>query len=120
DDLFCDRAARRIEDQVDQSAVLVPGLVEPAFGRPVRLPACAFEGVERGIGVLELDEEVDVVLRLRTAAGPGREAAAEDERDPAFLQDSRTGLHRLDQLFERCLEHVFAVSGWPVGATSSA
>ena len=47
DELVGDRAARRVEDQVDERAVLVPRLVEPALRRALGLPARGLERVER-------------------------------------------------------------------------
>src|SRR3954471_168909 len=101
DDLVGDRAARRVEDQVDEGAVSVPCLVEPTLGRPLRLPARVLERFECVIGVLRPEEEVDVVLALRSPSGPGGQAAAQHERDLRLLEDRGRGLHRLDQLLER-------------------
>jgi hypothetical protein len=98
----------------------VPRLVEPALRRSLGLPARVLERFERGVGVLELDEEVDVVLGLRAAARPRRKAAAKEERDPAFLEDAGAGLHALEQLLERRFGHGPAVSVSLQSATSRA
>jgi hypothetical protein len=117
DELVGDRAARGVVDQVDERAVPMPGLDEPAFGRPLRFPALPLEGSEGLLGVSRAHEEVDVVLAAGTAACPGREAAAQHERDLGALQHGNRVLHGVDQLFERRLGHRPVVSGLSNRAT---
>ena len=98
----------------------MPGLVEPALRRPLRLPARVLEGGEGGLGILGAQQEVDVVLGLGPASCPRGEPAAQHERDPVLLQDARTRFHRLDQLVEGRFRHGPAVSVSTFGATSTA
>ena len=97
--LVADRPARRAEDQVDQRSLVV-GLQQPSLGRPLGLHAGLDERLERALGVLLADEEVDVVLGRRAAASPAGEAAAEQVRDAGVAQRRGRDLHRVDQLVE--------------------
>ena len=110
DRLVGDRPAGRREDEVDERAVVVPRLVQPALGRALGAEAGLLHRLERRVGVLRLDHEVDVVLALRAAARPRRESAAEDERDFALLECSGAGLHCVEQLLEGWLRHRGVVS----------
>src|SRR5919206_841759 len=74
--LVVDGPARRVEDQVDEHVAVV-SLQEPVLERPLRPEPGLAESLQRALRVLRLDEQVDVVLGLRAAAGPRREAAAE-------------------------------------------
>ena len=50
--------------------------------------------------VLRFDEQVDIVLGLRPAAGPAGEAAAEHERNARVVECSGCLLHRIQQTVE--------------------
>src|SRR5206468_2997344 len=78
DERVVDGDAGRVEDQVDEDA-LVPRLVEPTLGRLLGPEARFGEHLQRALRVLRLDEEVEVVLGLRAAPRPDRNAAAQDE-----------------------------------------
>ena len=75
-----DRPAGRVEDQVDED-VAVPGLQQPSLRRPLGPHARGLERFQRPLGVAFAEEEVDVVVGRWPAARPGREPAAEEERD---------------------------------------
>ena len=99
DERVVDGDARRVEDQVDEDA-LVPRLVEPALGRLLGTEARFGEHLQRALRVLRLDEEVEVVLGLRAAARPDRNAAAQDEGHAGLAQRRGGALQRLQKLVE--------------------
>ena len=74
--LVADGSARRVEDEVDE-VVLLPRLVQPVLGWLLGAESCLAEHVERAVGVLFAEEEVDVVIGRRAAARPDRETATE-------------------------------------------
>ena len=61
------------------------------------------ERLERAVDVVGLDHEVEVVARLRTAARPARQAAAEQERDLRLAQRRGGALERVLDLGKRLL-----------------
>ena len=113
--LVVDRAALRIEDQVDQDIVVV-GFQQPAFRRILGMHARLRECVACALGVRRPHEEIDVVLRLRPAARPAGQTAAEDERHAGVLQRARRLLHRLEQPLEVSLWIAHHLARFPAGA----
>ena len=90
----------RAEDEVDEH-LAVPDLVQPVLGRRVGLHARAGECIPRALGVLRLDEEVDVVVGLGAPARPRREPAAECERNALVPEDGCHPLQRGDEAGHR-------------------
>ena len=74
------RAAGGREDQVDERVVVVR-LQQPVLGRALGPHARVGQHLQRALGVLGLDEEVDVVIGDRAAARPDRKPAREREAD---------------------------------------
>ena len=97
--LVSDGSAGRVEDEIDE-VVFLPRLVEPVLGRLLDAESRLHEHVERTVGVLFAQEEVDVVIRRRAAARPDREAAAEHVVDARFAQRRAGSLHRRQQRVE--------------------
>src|SRR5438067_2133713 len=58
------------------------------------------ERLHRPLGVLRLDEEIEIVLGLRPSARPDRDAAAQHERHLGLAQHRRDLLQALEQLVE--------------------
>jgi hypothetical protein len=85
DHVVVDRQALGPEDEVDEH-VAVPGLDEPLLGRVLRAHARVHEGLQRPVGVLGLDHQVQVVAGLGPAAGPAGQAAAQQEGDVRLAQ----------------------------------
>ena len=74
-------------------------------GSSKRMPASS-QRVDRALDVLGLDHEVEVVARLRAAARPAREAAAEQERDVGAAQRGGGLLQRVLEVGEGLLSSV--------------
>ena len=102
DHVVVDRQALGPEDEVDEH-VAVPRLDEPLLGRVLGAHAGVGERLQRAVDVLALDHQVEVVARLRAAARPRREAAAEQERDAGLAQRGRGLLQRRLDVGERLL-----------------
>ena len=117
DRLVGDRASGRAENEVDERAVLVPGLAQPALRRALGAEPGLLHSLQRRVGVLRPDHEVDVVLALGAAPCPGGEPAPQDEGDLVALERPCARLHRVEQLLERRLRHRGVVSGLSNRAT---
>jgi len=72
-------------------------LEQPFLGRPLGAHPDGGECSERALRVLLADEEVDVVVGPRPAAGPGREPATEHEQHLCFAQRGGRALHARDE-----------------------
>ena len=83
----------------------------PSGGFSVRKPAL-LEHLERAVGVLGLDQEVDVVVGVGPAPGVDGDAAGQGERDLGVAERARGAAHRVEQGFE-VVRHVHAVPGEP-------
>src|SRR5205085_5430608 len=92
---------------VDQDVVVVD-LVEPRLRRLLRRHPGGGKRLERELGVLRLDHEVEVVVRLRAAARPRGDAAGEDERDAGVAQRCHGLLQARQHLAEVHLRPVLA------------
>ena len=98
--LVGDRAGCRLEDHVDRGALRVERLVEPPLGRLVDVEADGAERPQRAVGVLGLDEEVDVVVGVGAAVGVDRDAPGERKRDFRVPQGARGLAHGGEEGFE--------------------
>jgi hypothetical protein len=80
DHLVGDLEPGGMEDEVDHH-VAVPGLVQPLLGWLLRAKPGVLERGERAIGILGLDQKVEVVVGVGPAAHPRGDAPGDEERD---------------------------------------
>jgi hypothetical protein len=102
DQVVVHRQALGTIDEVDKR-VAVPRLEQPVLGRSLRPHSRLLERLQRPFGVLRLDDQVEIVARLRSPARPAGEAAAEQERDVRLAQRRRGPLERVLDVRERLL-----------------
>jgi hypothetical protein len=113
DDIVVHLDALGVVDDVDEH-VAVPCLVEPLLRWVLRAHAGADQRLERALGVLRLDHEVEVVRGLRPSARPAGQAAAEEERHAGIAQGLRGLLERrldLGEIRRGAVRHL--LDGYP-------
>ena len=98
------------EDQIDER-VAVPGLDQPLLGRVLGAQPGLLQRRDRALDVLGLDHQIEVVPRLRAAARPAREAAAEQERDVGRAQRGG-GLLQASSRSEKGCSSSVAMGSW--------
>src|SRR4051794_39268121 len=119
DHLVGDLEALRVEDEVDQH-VAVPGLDEPFLGRVLDPHALPAQRLARPLDVLALDDQVEVVARLGAAAGPARQAPADQEGDAGVAQRGGGALERALDVGEVLGRHAGLVPTRPERVPASA
>jgi hypothetical protein len=114
--LVADLPACGTEDEIDEDRAVVR-LVEPFLRRVLRVQADRREGLERPVGVLFADEEVDVVVRR----GPPRAKIASPPPSMKSISASRRAAAACFIVVTSCprfsrVEEVIADDGYPVRA----
>ena len=86
-------------DQIDEHVAVVR-FEQPLLGRPLSPHPRLDERLERALGLVLADEEVDVVVRPRTTPCPGGQPSAEHERDVGVAERGCGSLHARDEILE--------------------